>query len=93
MTTSSVRPPFHANRTQIPYGDRKKVCLNGSYHMIKICTNCSGYLTKMAAIHIYGKITPLESFSSETRKQMTLGLVCSTGDVGPTKFVQIMILD
>ena len=48
-------------------------------------------MTKMAAMPIYGK-NHLKIFFSRTRRPMTLGLGCSIGDVGPTKFVQMMIL-
>ena len=50
-----------------------------------------GHMTKMATTPIYGK-NPLKIFFSGTRRQMTWDLVCSFGDVGPTKFVQMMIL-
>ena len=47
-----------------------------------------GHMTKMAATPIYGK-NPLKIFS---RTRWPWDLVCSIGDVGPTKFVQMMIL-
>ena len=48
-------------------------------------------MTKMADMSIYGK-NPLKAFS-RTGKPMPLGLgMYSTGDAGPTKFVQMMIL-
>ena len=40
---------------------------------------------------IYGK-NPLKIFFSRTRSWWPWDLVCSIGDVGPTKFVQMMIL-
>ena len=44
-------------------------------------------MTKMASMPIYGKIL------SRTRRPLTLGTwYVASGDVGPTKFVQIMIL-
>ena len=46
---------------------------------MKVCSNGPGHMTKMAAMPIYGK-NPSKI------------LVCSIGDVGPTKFVQMMIL-
>ena len=39
----------------------------------KVCSNCPGHMTKMAATSIYGK-NPLKIFS-RTRRPMTLGLV------------------
>ena len=58
----------------------------------KVCSNGPGHITKMAVTPIYGK-NPLKIFS-RTIRYMTLGLkkVCSNGDVGPTKLVQMMIL-
>ena len=47
----------------------------------------SGHMTKMAAMPIYGK-NPLKIFFTRTRRLF----ICSIGDVGPTKFVQIMII-
>ena len=41
--------------------------------LAKIYTNCSGNMTKMADMPIYGKNT-LKIFYSRTRKPMTLGL-------------------
>ena len=38
----------------------------------KVCSNCPGHMTKMAATPIYGK-NPLKIFS-RTRRPMTLGL-------------------
>ena len=40
---------------------------------VKVCSNGSGHLSKMAATHIYGK-DPLKIFFSRTRRLMTLGL-------------------
>ena len=48
-------------------------------------------MTKMAATPIYGK-NSLKSSSSEPEGRWPWDLVCSIGDVGPTKFVQMMIL-
>ena len=45
-------------------------------------------MTKMAAMPIYGK-NPLKIFLLQNQKA---DLVWSIGDVGPTKFVQMMIL-
>ena len=47
-------------------------------------------MTKMAATPIYGK-NLLKSSSQEPEGQRPWDLVCSIGDVGPTKFVQMMI--
>ena len=49
-----------------------------------------GHMTKMAAMPIYGK-NPLKS-SPEPEGQWPWDLVCSIRDVGPTKFVHMMIL-
>ena len=61
--------------------------------LAKICTNCTGHMTKMATTPIYGK-NPLNIFLSATKRPMALGLkvVCSIGDVGPTRFAQMMNL-
>ena len=48
-------------------------------------------MTKMAAMPIYGK-SPLKSSSPEPEGRLPWDLVCSIRDVGPTKFVQMMIL-
>ena len=50
----------------------------------KICTNCFGHVTKMADMPIYGK--------NLLQNQKADDLVCNILDVGPTKFVQMMIL-
>ena len=57
----------------------------------KIYTNCLGHMTKMADTPIYGK-NLLKAFFSSTRRLMAWYLVCNILDVGPTKFVQMMIL-
>ena len=58
----------------------------------KIYTNCSGHMTKMVDIPIYGK-TPKDLLKNQKASDLrTWDLVCSIRDVGPTKFVQIMIL-
>ena len=59
--------------------------------LAKIYTSCTGHMTKMAATPIYGK-NPLKTSSPEPEGRWPWGLVCSIGDVGPTKFVQMMIL-
>ena len=45
----------------------------------------------MAATPIYGK-NPLKSSSPEPESRWALDFVCSSGDVGPSQFVQMMIL-
>ena len=57
--------------------------------LAKIYTKYYGHMTKMAATPIYGK-NPLKIFFSRTSRPVTWDLVCSIGDVGPTKFVQMM---
>ena len=52
-------------------------------------TNCTGHMTKMATMSIYGK-NPLNIFFSRTKRPMAL--VCSIRDVGPTRFGQMMNL-
>ena len=39
----------------------------------KICTKCTGHMTKMATMPIYGK-NPLNVFFSGTKRPMALGL-------------------
>ena len=56
--------------------------------LVKIYTKYFGHMTKMT---IYGK-TPLQSTSPEPEGRRPWDLVCSIGDEGPTKFVQMMIL-
>ena len=48
-------------------------------------TNCSGYMTKMATMPIYGK-DPLNILFSVTKRPTAIG------DVGPTRFAQMMNL-
>ena len=59
--------------------------------LAKIYTNCTGHMTKMATTPIYGK-TPYISSSLEPKGQWPWDLVCSIGDVGPTRFAQMMNL-
>ena len=67
---------------ETPYDGGKEVCSNGSGHM-----------TKMAAMPIYGK-TPFKNLLLANQKADDLGtLYVASGIVGPTKFVQMMILD
>ena len=57
--------------------------------LAKICTNCTGHMTKMATMPIYGK----NIFFSGTKRPMALGVwVCSIADVGPIQFAQMMNL-
>ena len=73
-TNGLIQLKFHM---EIPYDAGMTVCSNGSGHM-----------TKMDATPIYGE-NLLKMFFSRTRRLM-MDLVCSIGDVGPTRFVQIM---
>ena len=57
--------------------------------LAKIYTNCTGHMTKMATMPIYGK-NPLNILFSGTKRPMAL--VCSIGHVGPTMFAQMMNL-
>ena len=41
--------------------------------LAKICTNCTGHMTKIATMPIYGK-NPLNIFFSATKRPMALGL-------------------
>ena len=41
--------------------------------LAKICTNCTGHMTRMAITPIYGK-NPLNIFFSGTKRPMALGL-------------------
>ena len=61
--------------------------------LAKIYTNCTRHMTKMATMPVYGK-NPLNIFSLEPKGQWPWDLdqVCSIGDVGPTRFAQMMIL-
>ena len=52
----------------------------------KFMKNVNGYLTKVAAMPIYSK-SPLNIFS---RTKRPMALVCTIGDVGPTRFAQLM---
>ena len=56
--------------------------------LAKIITNCYGHMTKMA---IYGKTLHISS-SLEPKGHWLWDLVCSIGDVGPTRFAQVMNL-
>ena len=58
--------------------------------LVKIYTNCTGHMTKMATTRIYGKNPPLNIFFSGTKRPWDL--VCSIRDVGPTRFAQMMNL-
>ena len=86
VTPSSVPPQFQTSSLK-PLGQ-----LNSNFKDwgTKVCSNGPGHMTKMAAMPIYGK-NPLKS-SPEPEGRLPQDLVCSIGDVGPTKFVQMMIL-
>ena len=57
----------------------------------KVCSNGPGHMTKMAAMPIDAK-NPLKIFIFRTRRPRPGDLVCSIRDVGPTKFVQMVVL-
>ena len=57
--------------------------------LAKICINCYGHMTKMAATPINGK-NYLNIFSLEPKHQWPWDLLCSIDDVVPTKFAQMM---
>ena len=57
----------------------------------KINTNYYGHMTKKATTPIYGK-TLLISSSLEPNGQWLWDLVCCIGNLGPTRFSQMMIL-
>ena len=59
--------------------------------LAKIYAKYFGHMTKMTAMPIYGK-NLLKSSSPEPEGLWYWDLVCSIGDVGPTKFVQMIIL-
>ena len=59
--------------------------------LAKIYTICTGHMTKMATTPIYLKTLQISS-SLEPKGQWLLDLVCSIGDVGPTRFAQMMYL-
>ena len=59
--------------------------------LAKIYTNCTGHMTEMATMPIYSK-NPLIIFSLEPKGQWPWNLVCSIGDIGPTRFAQMMNL-
>ena len=58
--------------------------------LAKVYAKYFGHMTKMAATPIYGK-NPLKS-SLEPEGRCPWDLACSIGDVGPTKFGQMIIL-
>ena len=57
--------------------------------LAKIYINSTGHMVKMAAMPIYGKTLEISS-SLEPKDQWPWDLVCSIGDVGFTRFAQIM---
>ena len=59
--------------------------------LAQIYTQYFGHMTKMTTMPIYGK-NPLKFSSPEPEGRSPLDLVCSIGDVDPTKFGQMMIL-
>ena len=61
--------------------------------LAKIYTKCTGHMTKMATKLIYGKKkTLLMSSSLEPKGQWPWDLVCIIGDVGSTRFAQMINL-
>ena len=62
--------------------------------LAKLYMNYFGHMTKMAATSIYGKKTfkSLLLKNQRANGQWHWDLVCSIGDMGPTKFVQMIIL-
>ena len=59
--------------------------------LAKTYTNCYGHMTNMATMPIYGKHS-LYLFSLKPKALWLWDLVCSIGDVGPTRFAQMMNL-
>ena len=61
--------------------------------LAKAYTNCYGHMTNMATTPIYGK-NSLNIYFSGTKMPLALGLdnLCSIGDVGPTRFAQMINL-
>ena len=59
--------------------------------LAKAYTNCYGHMTNLATPPIYGK-NSLNLFFSGTKRPLALGLGSSIGDVGPTRFAQMMNL-
>ena len=58
--------------------------------LAKTYTNCTGHMTKMATTPIYDK--PFKFPFLEPKGQWPWDLVCSIGDVGPTRFAQVINL-
>ena len=52
--------------------------------LAKTYTNCSGHMTKVATVSIYG-INALNIFYSETKRPMALGLSMQHWECGPYK--------
>ena len=50
--------------------------------LVKMYTNCSSHMTKMATMPIYGK-NPLNIFFSGTKRPMALGLDMKHWEYGP----------
>ena len=59
--------------------------------LAKIYTKCTGHMTKMATTPTYGK-NPLNVFFSGTKRPMAWDFVYGIGDVGPTRFAQMINL-
>ena len=59
--------------------------------LAKLYTNCTGLMTKMVTTLIFGQIL-YRSSSLEPKGQWPWDLVCSIGDLGPTRFAQMVNL-
>ena len=59
--------------------------------LAKIYIYCTGHMTKMATMPLYGR-NPFNISSLEPKGQWPWDLACSIGDVGPTEFAQMMNL-
>ena len=82
----STRQHIVSSETARPF--ELKFYMKTTYDILtKIYTNCTGHVTKMATMPKYGK-NLLMSSSLEPKGQWPWDLVCSIGDVGPTRFAQ-----
>ena len=63
-------------------------------NLAKAYTNWSGHMTKMATTPIYGKnlLKNLQLQNQKVNDFVAWYVLCSIGNVGSTKFVQMMIL-
>ena len=72
----------HAHIWSKPY---EKICSQG----LKVCSWDLGQMIKIFVIPIYGQ-NPLKKYSQDLKGQRPWNLVCSIGDSGPTRFVQMV---